>query len=110
MPIEEIGKPSLVTNKSSEIHNRMDADKEMCAEPDGLQVLQGWEALKLLQEGQVLMCCLAGGWGKVRMVQKYNSQLQEIQVFQPGFPEKIQWLPLDMDITGFLSFPWRLQT
>jgi len=88
----------------------MEADKEMRAEPEGLQVLQGWEALKLLQEGNVLLCCLTGGWGKVRLVPVEKSQLKELQVFHPGLPPKIEWQPLAMDITGFLSHPWRLQT
>ena len=92
-----------------------EVDSEMRCEPEGLQVLQGWEALKLLQEGKVLMCCLAGGWGKVRLVPASgllatDSQLKELKIFQPGFPEKLAWLPWEIDITGFLSHPWRLQT
>lgn len=86
-----------------------EVDSEMRCEPNGMQVLEAWEALQFLQDGVVLMCCLAGGWGKVRLVQMKNSQLKELQVFQPGFPEKLAWLPLEMDITGFLSHPWRLQ-
>jgi hypothetical protein len=89
-----------------------EVDGEIRCEPEGMQVLQAWEALQFLQDGVVLMCCLAGGWGKVRLAQIENSNMKqrELQVFQPGFPEKIQWLPLEMDITGFLSHPWRLQT
>jgi hypothetical protein len=68
-------------------------DSEMRCEPEGMQVLEAWEALQFLQNGVVLMCCLSGGWGKVRLAQIENSNMKqrELQVFQPGFSEKLDY-------------------
>jgi hypothetical protein len=84
-------------------------DDKLLATPEGLKVLQAWEALKLLEEGKSVLCCLHG-WKLVRLSPPVKeNQFRTLQIFQPEFPDHLAWQPSSMDITGFLSHPWRIQ-